>query len=243
MRCGWGVCLKQDPHISQHLRSATVRSFMVVVWHPSPVPSLDMCGRLQIASLIRRTVPRCPHSLLCRWLTPPLFTQALSTFTKTPKPSNICGPRPPVLGCMRERRTLLSIGFDLRACSLSPGLLLCSTTVVILVLLRNTLKSERIGRSYVNPQCLPNHRRYRQSISTSYQQALYTPLNPLSVSLSFLPKLRLSQPSALAVVSANLHTPPTRLCTLLHLPLLPHWPLSSIDVLINHDRHGCLSSC
>lgn len=54
-----------------------------------------------------------------------------------------------------ERRTLFSIGFDLRACSLSPSLLLCSTTVVILVLLRNTLRSERIGRSYVNPNVSP----------------------------------------------------------------------------------------
>ena len=61
---------------------------------------------------------------------------------------------------MRERPTLFnllqSIGLDLRACSLYPGLLLCSTTVVILAHLRNTLKSERIGCAYVNPNLAPS---------------------------------------------------------------------------------------
>lgn len=74
MRCGWGVCLKQNPHIFQHLRSATLRSFTALWWHPGPVPTLDLVWAPSDCIPDPPHSPPVPHSLLCRWSTPPLFT-------------------------------------------------------------------------------------------------------------------------------------------------------------------------
>lgn len=63
---------EKTPTFFQHLRAATVRAFREMLWHPGPVPTLDMCGRPQIALLIRRTVRRCP--IHCCAGGPPLFT-------------------------------------------------------------------------------------------------------------------------------------------------------------------------
>lgn len=164
IRCAWGVCLKQNPHIFQHLRSATLHSFVVLWWHPGPVPTLAPCGRLQIASLTRRTFPRCSIHYCADGIPLPCSRQPRSMLTKTPKPSNICSFRQLLLGCMRERRTLFNLLHEYW--SRSPNLLpvsrslACSTTVVILAHLRNTLRTERIGRPYVNPQGSHHHKRH-----------------------------------------------------------------------------------
>ena len=63
---------EKTPTFIQHLRAATVRAFREMLWHPGLVPTLDMCGRPQIAFLIRRTVRRCP--IHCSAGGPPLST-------------------------------------------------------------------------------------------------------------------------------------------------------------------------
>lgn len=63
---------EKTPTFFQHLRAATVRAFREMLWHPGPVPTLDMCGRPQIALLIRRTVRRRP--IHCSAGGPPLST-------------------------------------------------------------------------------------------------------------------------------------------------------------------------
>lgn len=142
----------RDPHNFQHLRSATVRTCTALVWHPGPAATLVLCGRLQIASLIRRTVRQSLHSLLCRCrtLVPACPRSAL---TKTPKPESIRGLRLQALGCIRKRRTLFNLLHEYW--SRSPSLL----PVPMFLLLHNsrhpcsstdTLSSERAGRPYVN---------------------------------------------------------------------------------------------
>lgn len=97
------------PHLSAPEISHSSFVHSLVWWHPGPVPTLALCGRLQMASLIRRTVPRCPIHCCADGIPLPCQRQPRSILTKTPKPSNICSLCPPLLGCMRERRTLFNL--------------------------------------------------------------------------------------------------------------------------------------
>jgi hypothetical protein len=121
IRCSWGVCLKQNPHIFQHLRSATLHSFIVVWWHPCPVPTPAPCGRLQIASLIRRTCPGAPFTTVQMAYLSPVHANpgrySLKPLSRAPSVAfaNHClaaceGDVPCSICCM-------SIGLDLRTCS------------------------------------------------------------------------------------------------------------------------------
>lgn len=68
-----------------------------------------MCGRLQIASLIRRTVPRCPIHYSADGIPLPCSRKPRSILTNTPKPSNVYDLRLPALSCMQEQRTLFNL--------------------------------------------------------------------------------------------------------------------------------------
>lgn len=176
-----GACFNHNPHISQHLRSATLCSFMVFLWHPGPVPTLDLCGRLQIASLIRRTVPRCPHSLLCRWHTPPLFTPTPVTSLKPLcRAPSVTSANHSLAACESEVPCALcctSIGLDLRTCSLSPSLLMLHSNRHPCLFTEHT--EERANWPFIcKPPKFPPLKAARQRISTSYQLALLTPLSP-----------------------------------------------------------------
>lgn len=109
MRCGCGACLSQNPpHLSapEVSHSLFVRG-LVVAPRPPPDP-----GHVWAPS---DCIPDPPHSPRR-----PQFTIVQVAYrspahanpgrlTKTPMPSTVCDLRRPVLGCMRERRTLCNL--------------------------------------------------------------------------------------------------------------------------------------
>lgn len=176
---------KIDPHIFQHLRSATVCTCTAFGVAPRSRPDPGLVWAPSDC------IPDPPHS-------PP---KSPFTTVQLPHPCSSMAPGPSSLKPLSQTASValvykhlaayesdvpcsiccMSIGLDHRACSLYPCFF-CSTTVVILVHLRDTLSSERIGRPYVNPKHLPNHRRHpARTISTSYQLALSAPSRPLGV--------------------------------------------------------------
>ncbi len=103
MNRGEGVCFeKRPPHLSAP-EISHCPSYMALVWHPGPVRILAPDCILDPS----HSPPVPPFTTL--QMASPCSRKPWSVLTKTLKPSDICGLRPPQLGCMRERRTLLTL--------------------------------------------------------------------------------------------------------------------------------------